>query len=78
MGCGESRQQDASMANINNYYTLSTAFVNSEDYELSLAPIDQLEFLYKASLPENAYGAWESKVIELDDELRLVDGNTDV
>ena len=78
MGCGESRQSDANMANINNYYTLTTAFVNGEDYELSLFPIDQLEYLYKDSLPENAYGAWDKKNIYLDDELRLNVSDTDV
>ena len=79
MGCGESRQQGAGMANISNYHTLGTAFVNGDDYETSLAPIDQLEFLYKNSLPEaQGYGSWEQRIIELDENLKLVEGNSDI
>jgi hypothetical protein len=66
------------MATITNYHTLTTAFVSGDEYENSLAPIDHLEYLYKDSLPEQGYGKWEQKIIELADQLKLVEGNTDV
>ena len=67
------------MATVTNYHTLTTAFVSGDEYETSLAPIDHLEYLYKDSLPEaQGYGKWEQKIIELDDQLKLVDGNLDI
>ena len=79
MGCGESRQQGGGMAKISNYHTLTTAFVSGDEYETSLAPIDQLEFLYKDSLPEaQGYGSWEQRIIDLDENLKLVEGNADI
>ena len=38
--------------------------------------MDQLEYLYKESLPEASYGVWNDKCIELDDHLELQEADT--
>lgn len=73
MGCIESRF-DKAMGDLDNYNTLSSAFIQGSDDSLAtLAPIDQLEFLYKTSLPSETYGEWGKKAIELDDKLQIIE-----
>ena len=75
MGCIESRF-DKAMGDLDNYNTLSSAFIQGSDDSLAtLAPIDQLEFLYKISLPDKDYGTWDKKAIELDDKLQLIESD---
>uniref|UniRef100_A0A7S3CJF5 Uncharacterized protein n=1 Tax=Strombidium rassoulzadegani TaxID=1082188 RepID=A0A7S3CJF5_9SPIT len=80
MGCGESRPAaGGSLKDATNYHTLSTAFIKGKGGELpSLNPSDQLETLFKLSLPDSQYGSWDQKKIELDDNLNLVESDANV
>ena len=44
--------------------------------DTTLSPIDNLEHIFKDSLPEKEYGEWSAKAIELDDQLQLLDKDT--
>ena len=78
MGCESSRkfQNEEQIGEYScNYYTLRTAFVGgpNDTDQLSLAPIDKLDHMFKQSLPEGSYGTWDKKMFELNNNLKFVD-----
>lgn len=72
MGCGESREQGI-QAELKNFTVIQGAFLSAsmEDGGYVLAPINQLEYTWKKSLPESSYGPWKSRSLPLNDELKL-------
>ena len=72
MGCTESRDQGIK-AELKNYTVIQGAFVSaaSNNGGYVLAPLDQLEFNWKKTLPESqGYGSWSERALTLDEELK--------
>lgn len=75
MGCDESKEAGA-QSEMKNVSMIHGAFLSGVEDKgnYCLAPVNQLEYVWKKSLPESSYGAWSERVLNLDDHLKM-DGN---